>query len=185
MPRSAITGKWIAAPARESGKVDDGRGPSAGGHDCVWTWESTNPMFAPWCAWDCQTVSNSSIRKPAARAEMDCRPTAISSGRRKTTALRAFFINQIGGLCQEKERAWGRYHLMQDFVKGKQCRQKQICEYFGETVKWTKMRSLRRLCGAAVMDAYPPGAAAPKKETGRRVKPRNREIDLRSIQLGA
>jgi ATP-dependent DNA helicase RecQ len=54
---------------------------------------------------------------------------------KKDNGLRAFFINQIGDYA-EKERAWGRYHLMQGFVNGKQCRQKQICEYFGETVKW-------------------------------------------------
>jgi ATP-dependent DNA helicase RecQ len=54
---------------------------------------------------------------------------------KKDNGLRAFFINQIGDY-EEKERAWGRYHLMQGFVNGKQCRQKQICEYFGETVKW-------------------------------------------------
>ena len=54
---------------------------------------------------------------------------------KKDNALRAFFISQIGDY-QEKERAWGRYHLMQGFVAGKHCRQKQICEYFGETAKW-------------------------------------------------
>lgn len=54
---------------------------------------------------------------------------------KKDNGLRAFFINQIGDY-EEKERAWGRYYLMQGFVNGKQCRQQQICEYFGETVKW-------------------------------------------------
>ena len=54
---------------------------------------------------------------------------------KKDNGLRAFFINQIGN-GKEKERAWQRYHLMQGLVKGKQCRQKQICEYFGESVKW-------------------------------------------------
>jgi ATP-dependent DNA helicase RecQ len=54
---------------------------------------------------------------------------------KRDNGLRAFFINQIGD-HQEKERAWGRYHLMQGFVHGKQCRQKQICEYFGESAKW-------------------------------------------------
>lgn len=56
---------------------------------------------------------------------------------KKDNGLRAYFINQIGDY-EEKERAWGRYHLMQGFVNGKQCRQKQICEYFGETVKWER-----------------------------------------------
>jgi ATP-dependent DNA helicase RecQ len=56
---------------------------------------------------------------------------------KKDNGLRAFFINQIGD-NQEKERAWQRYHLMQDFVKSQRCRQKHICEYFGENAKWEK-----------------------------------------------
>ncbi|MGB7730430.1 MAG: RecQ family ATP-dependent DNA helicase [Candidatus Acidiferrum sp.] len=56
---------------------------------------------------------------------------------KKDNGLRAFFINQIGDR-QEKERAWQRYHLMQDFVKSQQCRQKHICEYFGESAKGQK-----------------------------------------------
>jgi ATP-dependent DNA helicase RecQ len=56
---------------------------------------------------------------------------------KKDNGLRTYFINQIGDY-EEKERAWGRYHLMQGFVKGKHCRQKQICEYFGESVKWER-----------------------------------------------
>lgn len=54
---------------------------------------------------------------------------------RKDNALRAFFISQIGDPA-EKERAWQRYHQMQAFVASKECRQKLICEHFGETVKW-------------------------------------------------
>ncbi|MGB7845040.1 MAG: RecQ family ATP-dependent DNA helicase [Candidatus Acidiferrum sp.] len=56
---------------------------------------------------------------------------------KKDNGLRAFFINQIGD-HEEKERAWRRYHQMQSFVAGNQCRQKQICEYFGEAVKWER-----------------------------------------------
>ncbi len=54
---------------------------------------------------------------------------------KKDNALRAFFINQIGD-SQEKDRAWQRYYQMQEFVAAKTCRQKSICEHFGETVKW-------------------------------------------------
>jgi ATP-dependent DNA helicase RecQ len=54
---------------------------------------------------------------------------------KKDNGLRAFFINQISDHA-EKERAWARYHLMRGFVNGKHCRQKQISEYFGESVKW-------------------------------------------------
>jgi ATP-dependent DNA helicase RecQ len=56
---------------------------------------------------------------------------------KKDNGLRAFFINQIAD-SQEKERAWQRYHRMQDFVKSQQCRQKHICEYFGESAKGQK-----------------------------------------------
>ena len=54
---------------------------------------------------------------------------------KKDNALRAFFINQMGD-AREKDRAWQRYHRMQDFVAANGCRQKAICEHFGETVKW-------------------------------------------------
>jgi ATP-dependent DNA helicase RecQ len=56
---------------------------------------------------------------------------------KKDNGLRAFFIKKIGD-SQEKDRAWDRYHLMQRFVKGAQCRPRTICEYFGEAVKWEK-----------------------------------------------
>lgn len=52
-------------------------------------------------------------------------------------ALRAYFIKQIADDA-EKQRAWRRYHLMEAFVIGNRCRQKHICEYFGENVKWQK-----------------------------------------------
>ncbi|HTQ97069.1 MAG TPA: RecQ family ATP-dependent DNA helicase [Candidatus Acidoferrum sp.] len=53
---------------------------------------------------------------------------------KRDTGLRTYFINQIGD-SKEKDRAWQRYHLMQSFVKNEKCRQKQICEYFGESSK--------------------------------------------------
>jgi ATP-dependent DNA helicase RecQ len=56
---------------------------------------------------------------------------------KRDNGLRAFFINQIGDQ-EEKKRAWARYDLMQGFVKSTQCRQKRICEYFGESVKWDR-----------------------------------------------
>jgi ATP-dependent DNA helicase RecQ len=54
---------------------------------------------------------------------------------KKDNALRAFFLNKIGDQ-QEKDRAWTRYQRLQAFAASKQCRQKSICEHFGETVKW-------------------------------------------------
>jgi ATP-dependent DNA helicase RecQ len=53
---------------------------------------------------------------------------------KKDNGLRAFFINKIGD-STEKERAWTRYNQMQEFVSAKKCRQKQICEHFGEIWK--------------------------------------------------
>jgi ATP-dependent DNA helicase RecQ len=56
---------------------------------------------------------------------------------KRDKALRAHFIKKLSD-DQEQERAWGRYHLMQNFVQRQDCRQKHICEYFGENVKWEK-----------------------------------------------
>jgi len=67
---------------------------------------------------------------------------------KKDNALRAFFINQIGDQ-QEKDRAWQRYYHMQDFVASQSCRQKAICEHFGETTKWQG-------CGICDICANPP-----------------------------
>lgn len=99
---------------------------------------------------------------------------------KRDNALRTFFINQIGD-CEEKERAWGRYHLMQDFVKGKQCRQIQICEYFGENAKWKK-------CGVCDVCAELPSwmestASAPEKKTGRRNWNRGRAIERLKFEV--
>jgi ATP-dependent DNA helicase RecQ len=58
---------------------------------------------------------------------------------KKDNALRAFFINQIAD-AREKDRAWQRYRRLQDFVAAAGCRQKAICEHFGETVKWQGCR---------------------------------------------
>lgn len=67
---------------------------------------------------------------------------------KRDNGLRAFFINQIAE-PQEKKRAWARYDLMQGFVQSTQCRQRRICEYFGETVKWGR-------CGVCDICAGPP-----------------------------
>ena len=56
---------------------------------------------------------------------------------RRDNALRAYFINKIGDQA-EKGRAWQRFHRMQEFVNVRACRQKNICEHFGENVKWAK-----------------------------------------------
>lgn len=56
---------------------------------------------------------------------------------KKDHALRAFFVNQIGD-WREKGRAWRRYHRMLEFADSPECRQKLICEHFGEPVHWKK-----------------------------------------------
>jgi ATP-dependent DNA helicase RecQ len=56
---------------------------------------------------------------------------------KKDNSLRAFFINQITG-SQEKDRAWDRYHQIQQFVGAQKCRQKEICNHFGEVTKWDR-----------------------------------------------
>jgi ATP-dependent DNA helicase RecQ len=82
---------------------------------------------------------------------------------KKDNSLRAYFINQIGNR-EEKQRAWQRYDLMQGFVKGKECRQKQICEYFGEPVKWER-------CGVCdVCAGLPPWMADTKDVAAKKRK---------------
>src|SRR5713226_301455 len=54
---------------------------------------------------------------------------------RKDAGLHAFFIGKIEDSA-EKERAWQRYHDIEDFVHRKECRQRQVCRHFGETPGW-------------------------------------------------
>jgi ATP-dependent DNA helicase RecQ len=56
---------------------------------------------------------------------------------KKDNSLHAFFINRIGD-SQEKDRAWDRYHQIQGFVGAQKCRQKEICNHFGEVTKWER-----------------------------------------------
>lgn len=53
---------------------------------------------------------------------------------KKDSGLHSYFIRQISEE-KEKQRAWDRYHQMQAFVASKECRQKNICEHFGENAK--------------------------------------------------
>jgi len=56
---------------------------------------------------------------------------------KRDNGLHAFFINQITD-SQEKDRAWDRYHQIQNFVSAQKCRQKEICKHFGEVTKWDR-----------------------------------------------
>jgi ATP-dependent DNA helicase RecQ len=95
---------------------------------------------------------------------------------KKDHALRAFFINQIGGSA-EKNRAWQRYQRMQNFVAARSCRQRLICEHFGETVHWQK-------CGhcdvCAGLPSWMRGRHAPKSK--RRKYPYQRVFSPRPLE---
>jgi ATP-dependent DNA helicase RecQ len=54
---------------------------------------------------------------------------------KKDTGLHAFFIGKIEDRA-ERERAWDRYHEVERFVQSDGCRQRHICQHFGETPKW-------------------------------------------------
>lgn len=101
---------------------------------------------------------------------------------KKDNALRAHFIHLIGD-PRERERAWARYRLMQDFVKSAACRPKQICEYFGESVKWAKCG----VCDAcAGLPSWMTSAAAPQsaKITRRTTNP-DRQIERATFEIGS
>ena len=54
---------------------------------------------------------------------------------KKDAGLLGFFANQIADAA-ERERAWGRYRIIREFVESQRCRHRQICAYFGEAPKW-------------------------------------------------
>jgi ATP-dependent DNA helicase RecQ len=53
----------------------------------------------------------------------------------RDVALLAHFI-QAGTDSAERERSWQRYHRVRRFAESSVCRQRQICEHFGERPKW-------------------------------------------------
>ena len=74
----------------------------------------------------------------AGRAGRDGLPAdCIMLWQKKDSALHAFFIGKIEDK-EEKERAWQRYHGIRRFVEASECRQLQVCRYFGETPKWER-----------------------------------------------
>jgi ATP-dependent DNA helicase RecQ len=89
---------------------------------------------------------------------------------KKDNGLRAHFINQIAD-SREKQRAWQRYDQMQAFVASAECRQKQICEHFGESVKWDK-------CGVCdVCAGMPAWISAEKGSQARLLQSRDRHTE--------
>jgi ATP-dependent DNA helicase RecQ len=72
----------------------------------------------------------------AGRAGRDGQPAdCILLWQKRDAALLAHFTNQITDPT-EKDRGWQRYHNIRGFADSKQCRQRQICEHFGEKPKW-------------------------------------------------
>jgi ATP-dependent DNA helicase RecQ len=88
---------------------------------------------------------------------------------RKDTGLHAYFIGQIEDRA-EKKRAWQRYHEVARFVQSDSCRQRQICQHFGETPKWES-------CGNC--DAC---AATPDWLEIERESPRKKSFTPRKVQ---
>jgi ATP-dependent DNA helicase RecQ len=94
---------------------------------------------------------------------------------KKDNALRAFFINQIAD-AEEKQRAWRRYDQMHEFVASPGCRQKQICEHFGETVKWQK-------CGVCDSCAgTPQWMSAERASAARLLQTRDRHVEAATFE---
>jgi ATP-dependent DNA helicase RecQ len=54
---------------------------------------------------------------------------------KRDVGLHAYFNGKIEDR-DERERAWQRYREVETFVNSDSCRQRYICEHFGETPKW-------------------------------------------------
>ncbi|HEV2196586.1 MAG TPA: RecQ family ATP-dependent DNA helicase [Candidatus Acidoferrum sp.] len=74
----------------------------------------------------------------AGRAGRDGKPAdCFLFWQKKDGGLHAYFIGQIADAA-EKERAWQRYHEVENFVNSRECRQRYLCRHFGESPKWEK-----------------------------------------------
>ena len=84
----------------------------------------------------------------AGRAGRDGKPAdCILLWQKQDAALLAHFTNQIAD-SQEKDRAWQRYHNIRGFADSPECRQRQICQHFGEKPKWETC-GICDVCGGA------------------------------------
>jgi ATP-dependent DNA helicase RecQ len=104
----------------------------------------------------------------AGRAGRDGEPAdCVLLWQGQDAGLLGHFIGQIGDPI-EKSRAWTRYGIIRKFVESKSCRNRQICEHFGETPKWSS-------CGACDICVGELGwLAAPA--TGKRRKTKAKKI---------
>lgn len=74
----------------------------------------------------------------AGRAGRDGKPAdCFLFWQKKDRGLQAHFIGQIADAA-EKGRAWQRYREVESFVNSQDCRQRHLCQHFGESPKWEK-----------------------------------------------
>jgi ATP-dependent DNA helicase RecQ len=74
----------------------------------------------------------------AGRAGRDGRPAdCVLLWQKRDHILLTYFINKISD-DTERERATGRKRVISRFADSHGCRQRQICQHFGETPKWEK-----------------------------------------------
>jgi ATP-dependent DNA helicase RecQ len=98
----------------------------------------------------------------AGRAGRDSNPAdCILLWQKPDAALLAHFNNQISD-PEERNRAWQRYRDIRGYADSQQCRQRQICQHFGEKPKWES-------CGACDIctGARPQRAAIAHPETAK------------------
>ncbi|HKW61208.1 MAG TPA: RecQ family ATP-dependent DNA helicase [Candidatus Acidoferrum sp.] len=86
----------------------------------------------------------------AGRAGRDGKPAhCFLFWQKKDGGLHAYFIRQIADAA-EKERAWQRYHEIENFVNSRECRQRYFCQHFGESPKWEKCDQCDACAGVPV-----------------------------------
>ena len=74
----------------------------------------------------------------AGRAGRDGKPAdCFLFWQKKDGGLHAYFIGQIADAA-EREQAWQRYHEVENFVNSRECRQRYLCQHFGESPKWNR-----------------------------------------------
>ena len=74
----------------------------------------------------------------AGRAGRDGKPAdCFLFWQKKDGGLNAYFIGQVADAA-ERERAWQRYHEVESFVNSRECRQRYLCQHFGESPKWDR-----------------------------------------------
>ena len=84
----------------------------------------------------------------AGRAGRDGNPAdCILLWQKQDAALLAHFMKEIAD-SQERDRAWQRYRDIRGFADSVACRQRQICEHFGEKPKWESCGTCDACSGA-------------------------------------